>query len=76
MKTNSFPTFTQREERALDAALDAILQRVIDIKSSLQELMLKIEREGEQADWPSYLDAFSVISAQVCSTTFILCYFV
>lgn len=55
----------QREERALDAALDAILQRVIDIKSSLQELMLKIEREGEQADWPSYLDAFSVISAQI-----------
>ncbi|XP_045592274.2 mediator of RNA polymerase II transcription subunit 8 isoform X2 [Procambarus clarkii] len=55
----------QREERALDIALDAILQRVIDIKNSLQELLVKVEREGEQADWPSYLNSFSVISAQI-----------
>lgn len=56
---------SQREERLMDATLDAILQRVVDIKGSLQELMVKTEREGEQGDWPSYLNSFSVISAQV-----------
>lgn len=60
-----YNTLLQREERALDVALDAILQRVVDIKSSLQELVTKIERVGDQADWPSYLNSFSVISAQV-----------
>lgn len=49
----------------MDATLDAILQRVVDIKGSLQELMVKTEREGEHGDWPSYLNSFSVISAQV-----------
>lgn len=57
--------FHQREERALDTALEAIMQRVIDIKGSLQELLGKIEQEGERSDWPSYLNAYSVISAQV-----------
>ncbi|XP_050707011.1 mediator of RNA polymerase II transcription subunit 8-like isoform X2 [Eriocheir sinensis] len=56
---------SQREERLMDATLDAILQRVVDIKGSLQELMVKTEREGEQGDWPSYLNSFSVISAQI-----------
>ena len=57
----------QREERVMDASLDAILQRVVDIKGSLQELLVKTEREGEHGDWPSYLNSFSVISAQVWS---------
>ncbi|KAK3879212.1 hypothetical protein Pcinc_016207 [Petrolisthes cinctipes] len=55
----------QREERALDTALEAIMQRVVDIKGSLQELLGKIEQEGERSDWPSYLNAYSVISAQI-----------
>ncbi|XP_066967201.1 mediator of RNA polymerase II transcription subunit 8 [Macrobrachium rosenbergii] len=55
----------QREERTLDVALDAILQRVVDIKGSLQELLARIEHEGEGGDWPSYLNNFSVISAQI-----------
>ncbi|KAG0727414.1 Mediator of RNA polymerase II transcription subunit 8 [Chionoecetes opilio] len=55
----------QREERVMDAVLDAILQRVVDIKGSLQELLVKTEREGEHGDWPSYLNSFSVISAQI-----------
>lgn len=49
----------------MDATLDVVLQRVVDIKGSLQELLVKIEREGEQGDWPSYLNSFSVISAQI-----------
>ncbi|XP_076048817.1 mediator complex subunit 8 isoform X2 [Oratosquilla oratoria] len=55
----------QREERVLETALDAILQRVVDIKNSLQQLIFKIERESEHTDWPQYLDSFSVISAQI-----------
>lgn len=55
----------QREERVLEAALDAVVQRVVDIKGSLQELVLKIEHEGDGADWPSFLNCFSVISAQI-----------
>ncbi|KAK7065311.1 mediator of RNA polymerase II transcription subunit 8 [Halocaridina rubra] len=55
----------QREEKVLDTALEAILQRVVDIKGSLQELLVKIEHEGDNADWPSYLNNLSVISAQI-----------
>ncbi|KAL7635576.1 UNVERIFIED_CONTAM: hypothetical protein RMT77_014645 [Armadillidium vulgare] len=62
----------QREERVLETALEVIIQRVVDIKSSLQQLIVKVETQGENADWPQYLDSFSVISAQIFSLLKIL----
>ena len=44
-----------------------MVQRVVDIKNSLQQLVLKTEQQGEQADWTQYLESYSVISAQVCT---------
>ncbi|KAB7495152.1 Mediator of RNA polymerase II transcription subunit 8, partial [Armadillidium nasatum] len=59
-------------ERVLETALEVIIQRVVDIKSSLQQLIVKVETQGENADWPQYLDSFSVISAQIFSLLKIL----
>jgi len=56
----------QREERGLELSVDAIIQRVTELKQTLQELLLKIEHEGQSSMWPDYLQQFSVISAQVC----------
>lgn len=55
----------QREERVLEVAIDAVLQRVVELKVSLQELLHKLEHEGDSSDWPHYLQQYSVISAQV-----------
>ncbi|MCL4133899.1 UNVERIFIED_CONTAM: hypothetical protein GTU68_023396, partial [Idotea baltica] len=62
----------QREERALETAIEVIIQRVTDIKNSLQQLIIKVETQGENGDWPHYLDSFSVISAQIFSLLKIL----
>lgn len=50
--------------------MDAVLQRVVELKQSLQELLGKIEQEGQSATWPDYLQQFSVISAQVSTVIF------
>ncbi|KAF2364028.1 hypothetical protein FHG87_005205 [Trinorchestia longiramus] len=55
----------QREERHLEVAVDAVLQRVTDLKQSLAQLLQKLEQEGESADWPDYLQQYSVISGQM-----------
>ena len=45
--------------------MDNIIQRVADLKCSLQQLLHKMETEGESSQWPEYLEQYSVISAQV-----------
>lgn len=57
--------FSQREERQLEVAVDAVLQRVTELKQSLAQLLHKLEQAGETSDWPDYLQQYSVISAQV-----------
>lgn len=52
-------------ERHVDLVLENMAQRVSDIKNSLETMVHKLERESHLADWPSYLDSYSVISAQI-----------
>uniref|UniRef100_A0A2P2I2C1 Mediator of RNA polymerase II transcription subunit 8 n=2 Tax=Hirondellea gigas TaxID=1518452 RepID=A0A2P2I2C1_9CRUS len=55
----------QREERVLEVAIDAVQQRVVELKQSLLQLLQMLEQEGDSADWPHYLQQYSVISAQM-----------
>lgn len=59
----------QREEKQLEAALDAIIQRVNDLKSSLLSMIYKVENEYETMNWPSFLDNYAVLSGHVCTQT-------
>lgn len=64
---------SQRDERTLEVAMEAVLQRVIELKQSLAQLLQKLEQEGESADWPQYLQQYSVISAQVVPNSVKIC---
>ncbi|XP_047739227.1 mediator of RNA polymerase II transcription subunit 8-like [Hyalella azteca] len=55
----------QREDRLLEVTVDTVVQRVTDLKQSLGLLLQKLEHEGESADWPDYLQQYSVISGQM-----------
>ena len=54
----------QREEKQLEAALDSLLQRIGDLKMSIQSLIMKLECDS-RLNWPSVLDSYAVISGQV-----------
>ena len=54
----------QREEKLLESALDAISQRINDLKSSIHSLISKLQ-EDPNVNWPSVLDSFALISGQV-----------
>lgn len=55
----------QREEKQLENALDAIMQRISDLKSSLAAMIFKIENEYETINWPTFLDNFALLSGHV-----------
>ena len=55
----------QREEKQLDAALDAIIIRVNDLKNSIGSMLLKLEHEYETLNWPTFLDNFALMSGHV-----------
>lgn len=55
----------QREEKQLDAALEAIILRVNDLKSSIAAMIYKLEHEYETLNWPNFLDNFALISGHV-----------
>jgi len=55
----------QREEKAQDAVLEAIISRVNDLKSAIGGLIFKVENEYETLNWPSFLDNFALISGHV-----------
>lgn len=55
----------QREEKQLESALDAIIQKVNDLKQAIASMILKIENEYETMNWPSFLDNYALISGQV-----------
>ena len=57
----------QREEKQLEAALDALLQRINDLKTSIRTLLFRLENEYGTLSWPSVLDSYAVISGQVSS---------
>lgn len=60
----------QREEKQLESALESIIQRVNDLKSSIASMIFKVENEYETLNWPTFLDNFALISGQVLFTTF------
>lgn len=55
----------QREEKQLESALEAIILRVNDLKSSLISMIYKVENEYETMNWPSFLDNYAVLSGHV-----------
>lgn len=55
----------QREEKQLEALIDAVLSRLNDLKRSISSMIFKIETEYETINWPSFLDNFALISSHV-----------
>lgn len=55
----------QREEKQLEALLDAVLNRLNDLKISIGGMIHKIETEYEIINWPTFLDNFALISSHV-----------
>lgn len=57
----------QREEKQLESALDSIIQRVNDLKTSIAAMIYKVENEYETLNWPTFLDNFALLSGHVSS---------
>lgn len=55
----------QREEKQLETLLDAVLNRLNDLKISIGAMIHKIETEFETINWPTFLDNFALISSHV-----------
>jgi len=54
-----------REEKQLELASEIMLQRVNEMKASLLNLVLKLEHDHQNINFPVFLDAFAVISGQM-----------
>lgn len=57
----------QREERQLESSIDALIQRVQDVKASIAAFIFKLETEYQTLNWPSVLDSFALLSGQINS---------
>lgn len=55
----------EKEEKALDVSIDALISRTQDLKNSLAAFLIKLETEYETLSWPSVLDSFALLSGQV-----------
>ncbi|CAH1363915.1 hypothetical protein MTP99_000268 [Tenebrio molitor] len=62
----------QREEKQLESALDSIIQRVNDLKSSIASMIFKLENEYETLNWPTFLDNYALMSGQLTSLSKVL----
>lgn len=62
----------QREEKQLETLLDAVLNRLNDLKRSIGAMIHKIESEYETINWPNFLDNFALISSHVSHLNVIL----
>ncbi|KRT81851.1 hypothetical protein AMK59_5867 [Oryctes borbonicus] len=62
----------QREEKQLESALDSIIQRVNDLKTSIAAMIYKVENEYETLNWPTFLDNFALLSGHLTSLSKIL----
>ncbi|XP_037683411.1 mediator of RNA polymerase II transcription subunit 8 isoform X3 [Choloepus didactylus] len=54
-----------REEKQLEASLDALLSQAADLKNSLGSFIYKLENEYDRLTWPSVLDSFALLSGQL-----------
>ncbi|XP_063283734.1 mediator of RNA polymerase II transcription subunit 8 isoform X1 [Pelobates fuscus] len=55
----------QREEKQLEACLDALIVQMSSIKNSLVSFIYKLENEYDRLTWPSVLDNFALLSGQL-----------
>lgn len=55
----------QREEKQLETTIQAILNRVNDLKTAIQALINKLETEYETINWPTFLDNYAILSGHV-----------
>ncbi|KAK9889803.1 hypothetical protein WA026_007175 [Henosepilachna vigintioctopunctata] len=62
----------QREEKQLEFALDNIIQRVNDLKTSIASMIMKVENEYENLNWPNFLDNYALISGQLTALSKVL----
>ena len=54
-----------RDDKQLEMATGIILQRVNEMKSSLANLIMKVDMDHQSMTFPDVLDSFAVISGQV-----------
>ncbi|BFG06314.1 mediator of RNA polymerase II transcription subunit 8 [Drosophila madeirensis] len=62
----------QREEKHFEMTLDAVLQRLNDLKLAVLAMIQKLEMEFETINWPTFLDNFAIISSHLTGLTKIL----
>nr|CAI5845320.1 unnamed protein product [Callosobruchus analis] len=62
----------QREEKQLESALEAIIQRVNDLKQSIAAMIFKMENEYDTMNWPTFLDNYALLSGQLTSLSKVL----
>lgn len=55
----------QREEKQLEMTLEAVMNRLNDLKISIGAMVHKLETEYETINWPTFLDNFALISSHV-----------
>ncbi|GLH15879.1 Mediator of RNA polymerase II transcription subunit 8 [Gryllus bimaculatus] len=55
----------QRQERQVDSALDALIERVNDIKLTIIGLLNKLDSEYNSINWPTFLDNFALLSSEL-----------
>lgn len=55
----------QREEKALEGAVEFLGSRATDIKNSISTFLVKLEQEQDTLNWPTTLDNFALISGQM-----------
>uniref|UniRef100_U5EYA0 Mediator of RNA polymerase II transcription subunit 8 n=1 Tax=Corethrella appendiculata TaxID=1370023 RepID=U5EYA0_9DIPT len=60
----------QREEKQLDMLLEAVLNRLNELKTSISSMIHKIETES--ISWPVFLDNFALISSHLTGLSKIL----
>lgn len=59
----SGPPTLSKEQKQLQASLDITIQRLIDVKNSLQGFLFKLENES--LTWPTVLDSFALVSSHL-----------
>lgn len=62
----------QREEKQLDMLLEAVLNRLKDLKNSIGAMIHRLEHEYETINWPTFLDNFALISSHLTGLSKIL----
>eukprot|EP00918_Siedleckia_nematoides_P076508 GHVU01167231.1.p1 GENE.GHVU01167231.1~~GHVU01167231.1.p1 ORF type:complete len:255 (+),score=34.64 GHVU01167231.1:174-938(+) len=55
----------QREEKQLETSVEALIQRITELKTSIATFLMKLEHEHATLTWPSVLDSFSLLSGQL-----------